>query len=177
MKGEIFHADVLPDFLEAFNAVFRNSISGETLRMAPLFITYALQESRAFPNRVSPTRPQQIIQQQAAQNGSRPQSGQGLTRERSNSRPSPFNPPITPSREVSRAEVGIQILDVLADVLCEPGPDGIELVNRFARTVTNKVSISSLRASCLERYHKFLYHQWLLHLLAERSDPRILVLS
>jgi hypothetical protein len=177
MKGEIFHADVLPDFLEAFNAVFRNSISGETLRMAPLFITYALQESRAFPNRVSPTRPPQTLQQQVVQNGSRPQSSQGGTRERSSSRPSPFNPPITPSREVPRAEVGIQILDVLADVLCEPGPEGIELVNKFARTVTNKVSNSSKRAKYRDEDHQFISHKWLLHLLAERSDPRIIVLA
>jgi beige protein homolog 1 len=39
------------------------------------------------------------------------------------------------------------------------------------------VSTPLNRAQQLDRYHQLLYPKWLLHLLAERSDPRIIVLA
>jgi hypothetical protein len=147
LKAESFSADVFPDFLEAFNAVFRCSISADTLRSLALFITYALQESRAFPTRRLPSR-------NGDRNGHRTFSG---GRERASSLSSttnsPFNPPITLASEVSKFEVGVQMLEIFTDTLCEPGND--DMINKFATTVTNK---------------------WLLFLLAEQ-DPRIIVLA
>jgi beige protein homolog 1 len=177
MKGEYFSADVFPDFLEAFGAMFRHTLSPETLRMVPLFITYALQEQRALPSKVNLPKPSPTLAQGMFQNGSRPDSRQGGTRVRSDSRPSPFDPPITPSQEISRMEAGIQVLEVLTDILCEPGVDGIEIINKFARTVTNKVRKTPGRATHLSNYNQLFHHKWLLHLLAERSDPRIIVFS
>jgi beige protein homolog 1 len=132
LKGESFSADVFPDFLEAFSAVFKCSISPETLRSLALFVTFALQDSRAFPNRLSKGT---LISRQAPKD----LNGQGTVytgRERSSSRPSPFNAPISPSSEVSRFEIGVQMLEVFTEVLCEPGTD---IVYKFATTVTNKV--------------------------------------
>jgi hypothetical protein len=131
LKGESFSADVFPDFLEAFSAVFKCSISPETLRSLALFVTFALQDSRAFPNRTSTI---------AKRNRLGPLNGHGgpvTGRERSASGPSPFNAPISPAMEVSRYEIGVQMLEVFTEVLCEPGT---EIVYKFATTVTNKVS-------------------------------------
>ncbi|KAF2673022.1 beige/BEACH domain-containing protein [Microthyrium microscopicum] len=143
LKGESFSADVFPDFLDAFNAVFRCSISADTLRSLSMFITFAFQETRAFP----------MVRRLTSRNGDRNTSPGPSGRERSHSRPSPFNPPISPSSEVSRFEMAVQMLELYADIICEPGRE--EIVNRFATTVTSK---------------------WLLFLMAER-DSRIIVLS
>jgi beige protein homolog 1 len=164
LKGESFSADVFPDFLEAFSAVFRCSISPETLRSLALFVTFALQDSRAFPHRSSKVT---LISRQAQKD----LNGQGAVytgRERSSSRPSPFNAPISPSAEVSRFEIGVQMLEVFTEVLCEPGTD---IVYKFATTVTNKVSNDASSAE-----NRLTQPKWLLFLLAER-DPRIVVLA
>jgi beige protein homolog 1 len=163
LKGESFSADVFPDFLEAFNAVFRCSISGETLRMVPLFITYALQESRALPQRAS----------SSLRNRPQSRNGKAASREPSSQHPQ-FSAPDTSSNEVSRTEVGIQMLDLLADILCEPN---VDIINKFAKAVTNKVRIPSNRTDRHRIERRPIYFKWLLHLLAERSDPRIIVLA
>jgi hypothetical protein len=145
LKGENFSADVFPDFLEAFAAVFRCSVSAETLRSLSLFITFALQDSRAFPGRT----PRSVdLSRPSRSNSQLKTSG----RERSSSSPSPFKPPLTPSNDLSRFEIGVQMLEVFSDVLCDQDTD---LVIKFSTTVTNK---------------------WLLFLLAER-DARVVVLS
>jgi hypothetical protein len=147
LKAESFSADVFPDFLEAFNAVFKCSISADTLRSLALFITYALQESRAFPARRLPSR------NGGEHNGHGALGRVSSGRDRASSVNSPFNPPITSAAEVSKFEVGVQMLEIFAETLCEPGKE--ETINKFATTVTNK---------------------WLLFLLSER-DPRIIVLA
>jgi beige protein homolog 1 len=70
--------------------------------------------------------------------------------------------------EVSRFEIGVQMLEVFTEVLCEPGT---EIVYKFATTVTNKVS--GIR-ECVDL--RLTQPKWLLFLLAER-DPRIVVLA
>jgi hypothetical protein len=140
LKGESFEADVFPDFLDAFSAVFRCSVSPETLRSLPPFITFALHESRAFPHRTSPARP-------SSAHGEHPRpksSGVDVAgaRERSASRASPFNPPITPSVELSRYEVGVHMLQLYADMLCEANDD---LMAKFSKVLS--ASVSGVRGS------------------------------
>ena len=133
LKGESFEADVFPDFLDAFSAVFRCSVSPETLRALPPFVSFALHESRAFPQRTSPARP-------SSAHGEVPRpksSGIDAGRDRAASRASPFNPPITPSVELSRYEVGVHMLQLYADMLCEASND---LMMKFSKAVSASVS-------------------------------------
>jgi beige protein homolog 1 len=123
---------VFPDFLDAFSAVFRCSVSPETLRSLPPFITFALHENRAFPYRTSPVRPSSSHGHES--NDDRPKS---VGRDRSSSRVSPFNPPITPSIELSRYEVGVNMLQLYSELLCEANND---LMSKFSKAVSTSVS-------------------------------------
>lgn len=145
LKGENFNADVFPDFLEAFITLFKCNTSGDNLRSVALFITYALQDSRAFPYRARSKRTPPRIS-----NGDTMRvtdSERSTPRSLSPGQTEPMN------NDLSRHEIGIQVLEAYSDILCDSGDD--DYIKRFAKTVTNK---------------------WLLFLLDE-SDPRVVFLA
>ena len=120
------------------------SPSGDNLRSLALFVTYALQDARAFPFRARSKRTPPRIS-----NGDTialPNS------ERSTPRSLSPGQPESSSNDLSRQEIGVQMLEACSDMLCDPTDD--EFVKKFGRAVTNK---------------------WLLFLLDE-SDPRVVFL-
>jgi hypothetical protein len=136
LKGENFSADVFPDFLEAFSALFRCNISKDNLRSLALFVTYALQDNRAFPSQGN----RQLRTSQRHPNG-RPLNV--LTSDASTSSPrssSPAQPPKA-ANDLSRHEVGVQVLEMFTDLLCNT--ESLDPIKKFAKTVANKVNIYS----------------------------------
>jgi hypothetical protein len=126
LKGESFTNDIFPDFLEAFNAVFRCTVSSDTLRSVSLFITYALHEHRAFHNYAQGARPVSS----AASNGLKPRSGTA----------SPFAPASETAafKIIPRFEIGVRMLEDFTELLCNLDRQSEELMRRFATSVTNK---------------------------------------
>ena len=129
LKGETFNADVFPDFLEAFMTLFKCNCSGDNLRSLSLFITYALQDGRAFSYRS--VRSKRPTLRDSNGHGSR-----AIDSERSTPRSLSPQPELL-NNDLSQHEIGIQILDAFSDILCDP--DNVEFVKRFAKTITNKV--------------------------------------
>lgn len=128
LKGEMFNADVFPDFLEAFMALFKCNCSGDNLRSLSLFITYALQDSRAFSYR-------SIRSKRPTLRDSNDHISRTIDSERST--PRSLSPQSELNNDLSRHEIGVQVLDAFSDVLCDA--DNVEFIKRFAKTITNKV--------------------------------------
>lgn len=131
LKGERFTEDVFPDFLEAFSTLLKCNTSAENLRSIALFVTYALQDSRAFPTRISRT----------SRNSQRQSSSQMPSAPRSD----PFDlrsasPNQSEQVELSSHEVGVRVLQMYTDFLCDTTSQ--EPVKKFAKTVANKVTRS-----------------------------------
>ncbi|KAF1988710.1 beach-domain-containing protein [Aulographum hederae CBS 113979] len=146
LKAERFTNDILGPFLEAFKVLIQCSLSGDILRSLALYITFALQEHKM--GTIRPARSRSTARQTSLSSRSKALAPE-LEVPRSTS-------PVSmeeESSEVSRLELGIHILQMYADLLCQPG--SLHDLKRFAKTVTNK---------------------WLLYLLAE-PDPRIALLS
>lgn len=129
LKGETFSEDVFPDFLEAFSTLLRCNISAENLRSIALFVTFALQDSRAFPSRIG-----------RFHNNSQPQSSNQLP---VGSRPDSFagrsdSPARTNQNDLSSHEVGVRLLQMYTEFLCDT--TSLEPIKKFAKTVANKVT-------------------------------------
>ncbi|KAF2431524.1 beach-domain-containing protein [Tothia fuscella] len=142
LKGESFSADVFPDFLEAFSALLKGSTSRDNLRALALFITYAIQENRAFPYRSN-----------RGNKSNRNSFGNTPLAQLSVAATPRSNSPGQPSKaanDLSRHEVGVLVLEMFTEILCDPTSD--DSINKFTKTVASK---------------------WLMFLLDE-TDPRIL---
>jgi hypothetical protein len=145
LKGETFTTPTFKLFLEAFKALLMINFNGENARSLSLFVTYALHDSRAsYAKRT--LRPKASLLR--LRKGTPPTSAPELT-PRSNS-PTPLRAESPP---LSLPDLGIAILSLLADLLCDPRRP--QEIVRFAKNVTGK---------------------WLLYLLAE-TDPRVVVLG
>lgn len=144
LKAETFTQQSFPPFLEAFKVLLEINFNGENARNLSLFVTYALHDSRA----------------QYTKRTLRPKASALRLRKGT---PPIVTPPGTTPRTASPSqdtpaglplgEVGVSVLRMLAELLCEDA-SCTEII-RFAKNVTSK---------------------WLLYLLAE-SDPRVVVLA
>jgi hypothetical protein len=134
LKGETFSADVFPDFLEAFSALFRCNISKDNLRSLALFVTYALQDNRAFP----PLGNRQYRNSLRYSNGQAPNN---LASEAQTPTPRSNSPGqiAKAANDLSRHEVGVQVLEMFTDLLCNTA--SLEPIKKFAKTVANKVRV------------------------------------
>jgi beige protein homolog 1 len=128
LKGELFSADVLPSFMKAFKTLISCSMSAEVLRSLALFVTYAVHHGEGLHRSKS----------RMATKSVRPRS----TR----------NTPEPSEGFLSKAQLGIEVLKMFCDLLCD---DDTGIVKKFARTVTNK---------------------WLLYLMSE-DDSEVVVLA
>jgi hypothetical protein len=134
LKGETFSEDVFPDFLEAFSTLLRCNTSAENLRSISLFVTYALQDGRAFLNR----------------NGRMHKNSQ---REANNQTPivsrlDPFarrsdSPAEVNQNDLSSHEVGVRLFQMYTEFLCDT--TSLEPIKKFAKTVANKVGHTGKR--------------------------------
>lgn len=128
LKSETYSRSMFHPFMRAFRSVVNCNLSAETLRSLSLFITYAIQESRRSSKILSRntsvrTRQQTIHRLQRLSVSS---SSSSLRSEH-----------VDLKDNLSRAEVGIHILEMYQDILCEDR--GSTNIQKFARTVTNKV--------------------------------------
>ncbi|KAF2843161.1 beach-domain-containing protein [Patellaria atrata CBS 101060] len=145
LKGEAFTKEIMPHFLKAFRSLVQCSMSGDIHRAISLFITSALHDSRANSGR--------ILRSKSSAIHLRPKDGTpSVTPMLLTPRSGSPNPTIG-FNELSRAELGIRVLDMYTELLCER--DSNNDIKKFARNITNK---------------------WLLYLLAER-EPRVIVLG
>jgi hypothetical protein len=115
MKGERFSADVLPSFMKAFKTLVTCSISAEVLRSLALFVTYAVHHSQES-QRIKTRRGANAARQRSTHSTPEPTEG-----------------------AVSKTQLGIEVLRMYCDLLCE---EDTAIVKKFARTVTNKVRLT-----------------------------------
>ncbi|KAF1940088.1 beach-domain-containing protein [Clathrospora elynae] len=145
LKGENFTSKTFTLFLDAFKALLVINFNGENARSLSLFVTYALHDSRA-------NYAKRTLRPKASFNRHRKGTPPTLT---PGSIPRSSSP--SQSREdaspLSLPDLGIAILNLLAELLCDP--QNPQEIVRFAKNVTGK---------------------WLLYLLAE-SDQRVVVLG
>ncbi|KAI9695386.1 MAG: hypothetical protein M1820_008641, partial [Bogoriella megaspora] len=142
LKGEQFSQQTLPHFMGAFRILMKSTQSPDTWRSLALFVTFALQDDRAFRN--TSLRSRGTLRVKSAQLSSSP-----------NGKLSPNNATAraaSPQPSVSRSDLALNVLEVIADMVCDK--TSISTAVKFARTVTVR---------------------WALHLLAE-SNPRAIVL-
>ena len=129
LKGEPFTAQVFPLFLDAFKVLLQVNFNGESSRSLSLFVTYALHDSRAsYVKR--PLRPKASILR--LRKGTPPALTPGAT-------PRSLSPGQEPSSPTGLplAELGVLILKMLAELLCDPA--NMNEIIRFAKNVTGKV--------------------------------------
>ncbi|RMZ83629.1 hypothetical protein DV738_g1137, partial [Chaetothyriales sp. CBS 135597] len=133
LKSEAVSKTVMAFYTDTFRLLLPTSMSAELLRSLALFITFAVNKR----NITLPTR-------------------KGTKREprpRYASNASSANHPDDPNPSLSHFEIGVEVLRLYSDFLCQSHDTG--MIKRFAKTVTNK---------------------WLLYLLSETS-PEVAVLS
>jgi beige protein homolog 1 len=129
LKGEAFTPQVFPLFLEAFKTLLQINFNGENARSLSLFITYALHDGRAaYAKRT--LRPKASALR--LRKGTPPTMSPGTTPRSASPGQDPLMPPGLPL-----AELGVSMLKMLADLLCDEGGFG-EIV-KFAKNVTGKV--------------------------------------
>lgn len=134
LKGDSVPRSIMPLYSAALKALFPSAMSAEMLRSVALFITYSIHKrnSNGRHRKHVPSEPR-----------SRGSSGSGSST------------PVIPSEvpNLSRFEIGVEILRLYSDMLCNKGDSA--MIRKFAKTVTNK---------------------WLLYLLSEGS-AEVVVLS
>lgn len=145
LKGETFTAATFKLFLEAFKALLQINFNGENARSLSLFVTYALHDGRCSYAKRTLRPKASILRMRRAT----PPNSTAASTPRSIS-PAQVGEDIP---NLSLLDLGLSILTLLADLLCDPRNPN-EIV-RFAKNVTGK---------------------WLLYLLAE-SDQRAVVLG
>jgi hypothetical protein len=145
LKGESFTPQTFKLFLDAFKALLVINFNGENARSLSLFVTYALHDSRAsYAKRT--LRPKASILR--LRKGTPPTlTPESTPRSNSPAQSGADTPPL------SLLDLGIAILSLLAELLCDP-QNPHEII-RFAKNVTGK---------------------WLLYLLAE-PNQRVVVLG
>ncbi|OTB01785.1 hypothetical protein M426DRAFT_323145 [Hypoxylon sp. CI-4A] len=134
VKSEPLLENVLPFFVGAIKNLVKCNYNSEVHQSLALFITYAFHPS----SRSLPRTPKATSRRASHNTPPRPLSHVAGTNE---------NGP----RSLTKKEVGIRLLDMYSQLLCEKG--NLAIIKKFAKTVTNK---------------------WLLYLLAE-NDPEIVV--
>ncbi|MCJ1251415.1 hypothetical protein MMC30_008648, partial [Trapelia coarctata] len=145
LKNETLYAETFEYFLMAFRSVLTVSLSADSLRNLALFVTYAMHTPKENASQLS----------RAAKSVRRPQQSLHTPPRRSttsSTSPSRGDSRLGTSRALTRAEIGVRVLEMYADMLCQKDLSNIK---KFARTVTNK---------------------WLLHLLAD-DNPSVVILA
>lgn len=139
LKGETFTPQTFPLFLEAFKVLLQINFNGENARSLSLFVTYALHDNRAsYAKRTLRPKGSTLRLRKATPPTITP-----------NSTPRSASPGQDPSLPpgLSLAELGVAILGLLADLLCDKA--NYNEILRFAKNVTGKVqNISNSIKTC-----------------------------
>jgi hypothetical protein len=124
LKGEYFTAESLKLFMTAFRSLLVCCMSAELLRSLALFITYAIHK---------PKLPSSLQKKKSLRFDNR---------SRRATQPQPIE---TAGTYLSKPQIGIEVLKMYSGLLCTN--DDVTTVRKFARTVTNKVSVTSTHTS------------------------------
>jgi beige protein homolog 1 len=132
LKAETFSREVFPAFMEAFTSLVKCNMTAEVLRSLSLFVTYAYHKPASSASRTP-----------KGQYGTMP-SRSGTV---SNGHKRPTLATFLDGKDavptsLSKRELGTKILEMYADLLCENSSSSN--LKKFARTVTNKVSLNHL---------------------------------
>ncbi|KAI0101319.1 beige/BEACH domain-containing protein [Nemania sp. FL0031] len=137
LKADPLPNSVLPFFLAAIEQLVRSSYNTEVHRAIALFITYAFHSpARSLPR--TPKTTSNIDQSAGSVQLRRPTINNNRAAEGA-------------VRMLTKKEIGVHILTIYSQLLCEKG--NVAIIRKFAKTVTNK---------------------WLLYLLTE-DDPEIVI--
>lgn len=154
IKSEPLPENVVQYFMGAIESLVRCGYNTEVHRSIALFITYAFHTpSKSLPRTPKPgtsgglLAPINVVRKPALELGGGSQGAVTL---------------------LNRRQIGIRILEMYCQLLCEKGSDAI--IRRFAKTVTNKV----LDSQPLHGGSRLMMAQWLLYLLTE-DDAEIVV--
>lgn len=128
LKSEIVDKQGLPAMLEALKHFIIHMPSSETYRSIALYITYAVSQG----NEVSSTGHEMPIPRRSSTSA----TSQALRKTKSTKNFSDSSKMPKPNKRLSNFELGVSILQVFVDLICED-PSGSQ-IRRFARTVTNK---------------------------------------
>ncbi|KAI0124713.1 hypothetical protein BJ170DRAFT_634802 [Xylariales sp. AK1849] len=154
LKAEALPENVLPFYIAALESLVKCSYNTEVHRALALFITYAFHSpSGSLPRTPKPSA--------------------GLSKPRAESNPRRPTIDITgpgqrSSPLLTKKQVGVKILEMYTQLLCERG--NMAIIRKFAKTVTNKV----LEARLPAYNSRLTMAQWLLHLLTQ-DNPEIVI--
>ena len=126
--------------MNAFRALLKCSHSPDTWRSLALFVTFALQDDRAFRN-------SSLHRSRSNAFQVRLKSSQYLSSP--NGRPSPSSSPArepSPRPGVTRSDLALHMLEIIADLVCDKTTTSTAL--RFARTVTVRVCLFRNHLAC-----------------------------
>ncbi|OLN96672.1 WD repeat and FYVE domain-containing protein 3 [Colletotrichum chlorophyti] len=147
MKAELISEEVLPHFMDALEHLVKCNYTAEVHRSLALFITYAYHSPTA--SLVRSPRPVSVVVRSPTP---------GVARRATFDTSSPSN--TSPSRFLTKQQLGAKILGMYSNLLCEKG--NLANIRKFARTVTNKVR----QPSDENRLLLLSMDKWLLYLLA-----------
>lgn len=123
LKADPLPENVLPFFLDALEQLVRCSYNTEVHRAIALFITYAFHSpARSLPR--TPKATSQIDQSASSVQLRRPMMIS-------------IRPAEGAVRTLLKKEIGVRILSIYSQLLCEKG--NLAIIRKFAKTVTNKV--------------------------------------
>ena len=118
-------------FLVAFRSLLTVSPSADSLRNLALFVTYAMYTPKENGSQLSRTAKSVRRSHQSLHTPPRRSTTSSISPNRGDSR-------LGTSRALTRQEVGVRVLEMYADMLCQKDLSNIK---KFARTVTNKVTV------------------------------------
>lgn len=131
LKTETFTEENFGYFLHAFRIILGRNVSADAMRSLSLYITYAIHKPS-------------IGDLQAARSKSLKLKTSLSVRRKTHSGLSP-NPKVessAQSAELTHLQVALKLLEAYVDILCQDGDTAN--IQKFARTVTNKVRILQL---------------------------------
>ena len=126
---DVFYLETLEFFMTAFRSLLNNSMTAETHRSIALHITYSMYKSK---DKIDASRSPRTNSKQPP-----PTFGPIIRRSTAPVLSHTVAGTDMPSTALSRTEVGVKMLELYADILCQHDTSNVK---KFARTVTNKVS-------------------------------------
>ena len=129
LKGDTLYPETLDYFLTAFRSILNDGMTADIHRSIALHITYSVHKTK--------DRNPGSKYGNSSSKSSTPLFGPIIRRSTAPVKsPGMYNSESSQSRALTRAEVGIKVLELYADLLCQHDTTNIK---KFARTVTNKV--------------------------------------
>ncbi len=139
MKVETVSEEILPYFLKSFESLVRCNYNAEVHRALALYITYALHSpiSASLPRTPRPAGSTVRSSANSVSSLSRRPIGVSTsTLQTGSSESTPLSTTTDTSKILSKKQLGVRILRLYQQMLCEKGT--VANIRKFARTVTNK---------------------------------------